>query len=242
MKTTSCSVTPREDNIPGKFMKKITFIMLLAIISVSIINAEEKYSFQIKPFMYILSGVMSGINENHSGLADIEFQYAINKNFTLFINPSFVNAFSFLIVRSGMDYSYLSRNYQTTFYSCNGLSLITGLLYRPYSTGLHGIYLGVFPVIGWGYINKNTEKIREFLNIGYMMETGYEWILNYGFTVTFGAGICKIYHTPITPVLVAKNSPIVGDDYFEYNNNPYGINFWNLPFDARLRISIGYSF
>ena len=75
-----------------------------------------------------------------------------------------------------------------------------------------------------------------------MLETGYEWIFNNGFTATFGAGICKIYHTPITPVLVAKNAPTIGDDYFEYNNNPYGINLWKLPFDARLRISIGYSF
>jgi hypothetical protein len=223
-------------------VKKLLLIVVLAIFSVSIINAEEKYSFQIKPFMYILSGVISGIREKPSILVDIEFQYAMNRNFTLFINPSFVNAFSFLTVRSGMDYSNFSENYQTTFYSCNGLNLITGLLYRPYGTGLQGIYFGAFPVIGWGYIDKSDEKIRDFLNIGYMIETGYEWIFNKGFTVTFGAGICKIYHTAITPVLVAVNAPTVGDDYFEYNNNPYGINLLKLPFDLRLRISIGYSF
>jgi len=224
-------------------VKKITLIMVLVIISASIINAQEKYSFQVKPFMYIFSGVLSVYNENPSYTVDIEFQYAINNDFTLFINPSFVNAFSFLTVKTAWSGSSGSNeHYDTTFYSCNGLNLITGLLYRPFGSGLRGLYFGGFPVIGWGYISINNEKIRDFFNFGYMIETGYEWIFKNGFTITLGAGISKIFHTPITPVLVAVNSPAVGNDYFKYNNNPYGFNLWKLPFDPRLRVSIGYSF
>jgi hypothetical protein len=104
------------------------------------------------------------------------------------------------------------------------------------------MYLGLFPVIGWGYINEDNKKLRDFLNIGYMTEAGYEWIFKNGFTITVGAGICKIYHTPIEPVLVAVNSPTIGNTYFEYNNNPYGVSLLNLPFDVRARASIGYSF
>ena len=222
-------------------MKKMTVVILLTIVFISNINADEKYSFQIKPFMYVKSGAMSIIAEYPCILADIEFQFAINNKFTLFINPSFVNGFSLLTVETGARCSS-GGPYKTTFFSCNGLSLITGLLYRPFGTDLRGMYLGVFPVIGWGYIKENDEKIRDFFNIGYMAEVGYEWIFKNGFTITLGGGICKIYHTPIEPVLVAANSPTVGNDYFEYDNNFYGINLWELPFDVRLRISIGYSF
>jgi hypothetical protein len=99
------------------------------------------------------------------------------------------------------------------------------------------MYLGAFPVIGWGYMTKNGKIIKDFLNIGYMAEIGYEWIKKNGFTLTFGTGICKIYQIPSSPSVFAPEAVEV----IEYENL-YGINFFGLPFDVRLRYSIGYSF
>jgi len=235
-------------------MKK-SYILLLVAISIANVNAEEKFSVQFNPLLPLLimfcnidinididimpdKESKDSIRPNRPFclLADLQFQYAINKKFALFISPSFEKEVGGYKARSRVyDWSYdektgeLTLNKisdETNYYGNNGLNLITGLLYHPYETGLRGMYLGIFPVIGWGYTTKNGKIIKNFLNIGYMAEIGYEWIEKNGFTITLGPGICKIYQIPSVT---------------EYENL-YGVNLGDLPFDVRLRFSIGYSF
>ncbi|MCL2207812.1 MAG: hypothetical protein FWB90_06945, partial [Fibromonadales bacterium] len=92
-----------------------------------------------------------------------------------------------------------------------------------------------------GYITKDGKIIKDFLNIGSMAEIGYEWIKENGFTLTLGTGVCKIHQIPSSPSIFAPE--INGEiEFSEDSNSLYGINLGGLPFDVRLRFSIGYSF
>jgi hypothetical protein len=224
-------------------MKK-SYILLLIAISIVNVNAEEKFSFQFNPLLFLGINFGGNIAKNitftfdkeskptDTGdpyfLFDVEFQYAINGKFALFINPSFSNSYG--------GHTIYDSNNDATFYRNSGLNLGTGLLYYPYGTGLKGMYVGIFPIIGWGYITKNGKIIRDFLNIGSMAEVGYEWILKKGFTITLGTGICKIYQIPSASVFAPEINEVI--EYVDF----YGVNLGGLPFDARMRFSIGYSF
>jgi len=215
-------------------MKKlIAFLIILILISFCVFAQENEsnepiYSLQIKPILYLFSGFLSAIGDIEYSfiLVDIEFQYKLSNKFTLFINPSFLRNFNY--------YGDLYPTGWENVYSISGLNLIMGLLYRPYETGLKGMYVGMFPIIGWGYISHNNNRIEDLLNIGYMVEAGYQWIFKNGFTITLGGGICDIFSIP----KVAKTFNFSSFPF----NNMYGINLWQLPFDFRIRFSIGYSF
>jgi len=226
-------------------MKKRIFLLLVAIF-IANVNAREKFSFQFNPLLFFVHNVFCNMDIDFMPdadpkrdrdrpicfLADIEFQYAINEKIALFINPSFAKSNGGISI-DGID--------GTTYYKNNGLSLITGLLYYPHETGLRGMYLGIFPVIGWGYITKDGKIIKDFLNIGSMAEIGYEWIKENGFTITLGTGVSKIHQIPSSPSVFA---PEINEEieFSENSNSLYGINLGGLPFDVRLRCSIGYSF
>ena len=209
---------------------------MVFIIIIANLNADEKFSFQVKPILYLMSGIGSGLRSDDGPFflfADVEFKYAINQKLNLFINPSFANAYSgysITIYTYFPDYSK-----ETIHYFRSGLNFITGILYRPYETGLRGMYIGVYPIIGWGYLSRNDKKYKDFLNLGYMTEIGYDWIFKNGFSITLGGGISKIYAIP-SDSYNETESPI------KIGNNLYGLNLWKLPFDLRIRFSIGYSF
>jgi len=219
-------------------MKK-SYILLLSVILIANTNAEENFSIQFNPLLFPTLTLICNMDidfmpDEDKGsersspfcfVADVQFQYAINKKFTLFISPSFVREAGGLEING------------TTHYRNNGLDFITGLLYRPYGTGLRGMYLGIFPVIGWGYITRDEKIIKDFLNIGYMTEIGYEWIWKKGLSLTLGFGICKIRQIPSSPSVFAPEI----DEIVEYENF-WGVNLWELPFDIRMRFSTGYSF
>ena len=214
-------------------MKKLFFIWLLTILIIPI-KADEKFSFQIKPLPTLFFGILGVSWADGSEtlrFVDIEFQYVINNKFTLFINPSFIYAYI-------SEFMWEIRDENLVF-SRNNLNLFTGLLYRPFGTGLRGMYLGVFPILGWDYITRNRKKVEDFFNLGCMAEVGYEWIFRNRFTITLGGGISKIYHLP----KVSKIPEIQEYDQLAYGDNFYGM-LWvkNSPVDMRLRFSIGYSF
>jgi hypothetical protein len=242
-------------------MKK-SYILLLVAFSIANAAEEKKISFQVNPLLPLFTlycntdidiDIMPDKDSKDSEranrplclLAAFQFQYAINKKFALFISPSFekeVGGLTFTgrswdLITDEKEIGFELTSSNTTYYGNNGLELITGLLYHPYETGLRGMYLGAFPVIGWGYMTKNGKIIKDFLNIGYMAEIGYEWIKKRGFTITLGTGICKIYQIPSSPsVFVPETGGVL-----EYENL-YGVNLWDLPFDMRLRFAMGYSF
>jgi hypothetical protein len=230
-------------------MKKIFFVLLLTILTINI-SAEEKFSFQTKPLLgfvpFLLNfvpSVIMGVDnmwEPPIIIIDVGFQYSLNKKITLFINPVFAQGF----------WKYQSidvdMNEAMDYYSSNCLDLVTGVLYRPFGTGLRGMYLGAFSVIGWGYVThawptNDSEKMADFFNLGFIAEIGYEWIFNNGFTITLGAGISKMYQIPKVSVVTEIKPPLIGNDIYDYGNL-HGLHFWNLPVDPTLRFSIGYSF
>lgn len=230
----------------GILLKKV-LIVLLFIISVTHIKAEEKYSFQTNPILFfnpvlqnVIPSLVFGVKNMWKPpiiIIDIEFQYALGKYFALSINPAFAQSF--------WKYQWINGDMNVVddeFYSSNCLNLATGLLYRPFGTGLRGMYLGAFSVIGWGYVthgyeNEDSEKIADFLNLGFIAEIGYEWIFKNGFTITLGAGITKVFQLPKVSIITAVNAYY--NDYYDYGNL-YGLG--SLLIDPRLRVSIGYSF
>jgi len=230
-------------------VKKI-LIVLLVVISIEKINSEEKFSFQTNPMLYfnpVAQYLVTSIGfsvENPQDqppfmIIDIEFQYALSKNFTLSVNPAFAQRFWRYQFVDGKGNMYVI---DSEYYASNCLNLATGLLYRPFGTGLRGMYLGVYSVVGWGYVTHGyvreyEEKIADFLNLGFILEVGYEWIFKNGFTITLGAGITKLFQIPEVSIITAVNS--FYNDYYDYGNL-YGLG--SLPIDPRLRVSIGYSF
>jgi hypothetical protein len=232
-------------------MKKEAFFALFLGTLVFVLNAQEnsqetkqpKFSFQVKPFLYLMTGVAAGLREDTDDpliFVDIEFQYALTNKFALFINPSFVNAVTTYYTESTFySQSDFPTYREAAYYSLGALNFITGILYHPFGNGLRGMYTGVFPILGWGYINKDSKKVENFINIGYMIEAGYEWIFKNGFTITLGGGISKIY--PVSLIEIEDKYDFLSEVGWP-TYNLYGLNLYKLPFDTRLRFSIGYSF
>jgi hypothetical protein len=227
--------------ISGGYMHKNYLLILLLGWSVTLygqnsVQNDKKYSFQVKPVLcsFITVATIVSNNENEKYHLPIFFffffQYALSNRFTVFVNSSFVSGFySFLTERQeviGNTIYYYDRNYETSY-----INLTSGLMYRPYSTGLTGMYIGVFPIVGFSFLMENKDK---FLNLGLMLECGKEWIFKSGFTFTLGGGFSKYYPVPFS------------DNKYSYDNNIinfYGVPlFFTLPIDIRIRASIGYSF
>ena len=231
-------------------MKKAFFIFILIVLTFALYAEDERFSFQTKPLLYLAPVsnrmVLEGLGaENGIGvpiILDLEFKYSLNKKINLFINPVFALGF--------WNHSPIDGDNKVVmdYYLSNCLDLVVGILYRPFGTGLRGMYLGAFPVIGWGFVTYGSdgrsaerEKIADFINLGFIAEVGYEWIFNNGFTITLGAGISKLYQIPKVSIITAVNSPLIGNDMYHYGSI-HGQHFWNLPIDPRIKFSIGYSF
>jgi len=230
-------------------MKLKIIITILFFLFFSIhLNAEERFSFQSKPTLYfipvvqsVLPPVIFGVEPQWKPfiiIIDIEFQYALTEKFALFINPVFAQGF--------WKYAAIEGDaYFNDYYSSNCLDFVTGFLYRPFGTGLRGMYLGIFSIIGWGYVNhgyfdNGSERAADFLNLGFIAEIGYGWIFKNGFSLTIGAGITGVYQVPKISIVTAVNAYY--NDMYNYGNL-HGIYYIeNFPIAPRLKLSIGYSF
>jgi len=239
-------------------MKKALFVFFLIVLAVTLNAEEQKFSFQTKPLLYLVPGLQNIYIYTFNVarywepliIIDVEFQYSLNKHFALSINPVFAQGF-WKNVKLDFPVGGPGPASAGEYWLSNCLDFATGILYFPFETGLRGLHLGVYSVIGWGYILFNRyadydeyddKKIHDFLNIGYIIEVGYQWIFKNGFTISLGAGISKLYQMPkIPPIITAVNSPTIGNDYYSYGNI-HGLHFLNLPIDPRIKFSIGYSF
>ena len=102
------------------------------------------------------------------------------------------------------------------------LSLTPGLKFRPFGTGLKGIYISLYPNIGWQ--NATIENTNNnYLLIGIGAEAGHQWIFSNGFTFNLGGG-------------VTKNRRIGLNGAYMY---PKEENIWQ---NVRLMFLLGYSF
>jgi hypothetical protein len=102
------------------------------------------------------------------------------------------------------------------------ISLMPGVMFRPFGTGLRGIYISLYPNIGWQ--NVTIENINNnYLIIGIGAEAGYSWIFNRGFSFTLGGG-------------VLKNRRIELNGAYRQDEEE---NIWR---NVRLTLLLGYSF
>jgi hypothetical protein len=186
-------------------MKKITAIMVfLLAVNLSFAYAQEtgrKYSIQINPLM-LVGDIITGATDQefYSYSLSLDFQYAINNYWNVIVRPNF------LIRNSFLEYSDLSGFFIHTSKHNKGdeiegtniiFSIMPGILYRPFGTGLKGMYIGLYPNIGWenkkyAYKDRGLNIVNiddNFFIAGVGIETGYEWIFNSGFSMTAGGGI-----------------------------------------------------
>jgi hypothetical protein len=186
-------------------MKKVIIVLLFLIFFNILVGyaqeAERKYSIQANPVLLFVDTVEFGINDKDVYLYPFifEFQYKLNNRWNIFLRQYFY------IDRLYHDGGYkYDEDGNETFYKDLykreiTFNLMPGVIFRPFATGLKGMYVELYPTFGWRNIktenfdNKNNiiETIDNCFIIGLSAETGYEWIFKNGFTITLGGGIGK---------------------------------------------------
>jgi hypothetical protein len=220
-------------------MKKIGFLLVFfAVIQFSPVHAQEddkKISFQINP-IYLLTDIIMGATEHNHYLYALsqEFQYAFHKNWNIVIRQNFMisdnytgsNILKFFftgLTRLMIDDYY---DYENIF-----ISLMPGIIFRPFGKGLNGMYIGLYPNIGWEKMKYNQTnnpfnvvKIDDnFLLLGFGLEAGHEWVFRNGFSMTIGGGFGRSWGIGI------------GDLKGQYRIPDY-------MYSIRLNLMMGYSY
>ena len=193
-------------------------------------------------FGFFANGLIPGDNNDDAYfLAPIDFElgYKLNDDITIFVNPNV----------------WICSSPQIRSYAFD-INLAGGISYRPFGAELKGMFVSLNGIVGFSantsndlyfQYNRHTDKFpvdddaaatsknesQQYINFGFKLETGHEWVFDNGFSFTVGAGISKVY-------------PIKLGDYETMNRTPgaylYGINLEGLPFNMNLRFSMGYSF
>ena len=211
-------------------MKKIGFIMVfITIMKLGLIHAQEvdkKLSFQIDPIM-LLSNVIMGAadQEEYIYYFRFEFQYTINNNWNFIIRPNiFLSNFTFrsenIMFFNGMDKELDEEEVDGNI----TISIMPGIIYRPFGKGLRGMYVGLYPNIGWENIKYKRNFINDnFLILGIGIEAGYEWVFGNGFTITLGGGLGRNWGIGLGKITGDYKSP-------------------NSLYNLRFNFMLGYSF
>jgi len=121
---------------------------------------------------------------------DLEGQFKINDIFNVSLSLSYFFGevyFNYIDNYSeNIDGKYIQAGIKPMF------------VYRPFRTGLEGIYLGIYPEIG--LINRRNPYENENnytgIEIGFGINTGYKWIFENGLTLQFGSGIGRTWLFP----------------------------------------------
>jgi opacity protein-like surface antigen len=61
--------------------------------------------------------------------------------------------------------------------------------WRIFGTGLQGVYVGVYPSLGFMTVKYDSEYEDFYTELGLSVLGGYQWTFNNGFTIKAGAGI-----------------------------------------------------
>jgi len=121
------------------------------------------------------------------------------RNFSVQINP--LKLFSLILedeFQFELDFDFKITDYWNIMLRPNfsvgendfSLSLMPGVMIRPFGTGLRGVYISLYPNIGWQTKTIDNTDNNYFI-IGVGAEAGYSWIFNNGFTFTLGGGMLK---------------------------------------------------
>jgi hypothetical protein len=207
-------------------MKKILSILVfLLVVNYSFVYAQKtdrKYSIQINPLMVAGDIIMGATDqETYYYSLCLEFQYAINNHWNIFVRPYF----SVWDGMNGFDFMYLFKEETETDKAGRIFSIMPGILYRPFGTGLKGMYIGLYPNIGWkDRRDEKTNTNDKYFLLGIGFEAGYEWIFNNGFTITLGGGLDRNWG--------------IGFDENKMKYNETKGRLW----DAHIAFFLGYSF
>jgi len=173
-------------------MKKfLFFIAVILIINQNIFsqNEEKKFTIQTNPFLWFID--IFADNENDTLFAmDLEGQIKINNSINLSLTLSFL--IDNHIVEDYSEYSNISTSYKE---NVSQINLKPMFIYRPFSTGLRGFYLGFYPNIGVLHV-ESDEKNQLYTEFGFGINWGYKWVLRNGFTMQIGNGIGKTFSFP----------------------------------------------
>jgi hypothetical protein len=209
-------------------MKKTVIAILFSFLSVLAFSDEneKRISIQTDPLLYVTDITYLFIDNDRRTFviaADVEFQYALNKNFGVsVVNTLFFENYldSFLENSNGRYDEKYGNQFQIMFNPA--------FMYRPFGTRLKGMYISAFPIIGWTHVS--TKYLNDsFTHLGLGLSSGYQWILKNGFTIQLGAGISKTW---IIPFKNNKGEYRVEDEW----------HLFDLPIDLNYTFRIGYSF
>jgi len=157
---------------------------------------ERAFSIQINPLKFF-----GQILEDEFQI-EFDFQFRINDYWNIMLRPN-------ISIDDFEQHDIL-------------LSLMPGMMFRPFGTGLKSIYIGLYPNIGWQNVTiEDTDN--NYLIIGIGAEAGHKWIFNNGFTFTLGGG-------------VIKNRRIGLNGAYRYAKEE---NIWQ---NVRFTLLLGYSF
>jgi hypothetical protein len=185
-------------------MKKIiaiSFFLFFNILASYTQEEERKYSIQTNPILLFFDFVEFGINNQDIYLYPFifEFQYKINNRWNVFLRQYLYIDRMYHDVRYEYDENGNETFYKDLYQKEINFNLMPGVIFRPFATGLKGMYLELYPTFGWKNVRKedldSNNNIIEIKDNGFIIglsaETGYEWIFKNNFTMTLGGGIGK---------------------------------------------------
>jgi len=150
---------------------------------------ERRFSFLINPLMYLGDLFLFVVTKGdvYGFLTGFEFQWALTKYWNISVEPRFG------INKSTSDelFGYGSAFKLDDFQNREKITHATinpGVLYRPFGTTLKGMYIGLYPTMGWK--NVSVENIDDnFFVLGITGGAGYQWVFKNGFTIVLGGAI-----------------------------------------------------
>jgi hypothetical protein len=231
-----------------KLYALVLFLLLAASAFAQNFGSDRRVSILGKPFVYMgayfVNGMLSPtVSGNFMLPLDVELYFKLSDKLNFFVNP---NAW---LIRSATN--------DTFDYTVN---IIAGVVLRPGGGGLTGFYCMFNGIAGWSkytdinrtyyYIDPppdtsgdvdsgesypvstftETRERQTYLNLGAMIEAGYTWVFNKGFTLMLGGGIVQVF-----PIALGNYTAVSPFTLFIY-----GVPGW--PVQTRMRVSIGYSF
>jgi hypothetical protein len=152
-------------------------------------DVERKFTVQTDPLLLVYDVFALGMWDDDTKFfcMDVEGQYKLNNTFNLSLSVSFlINNIITTADYPGYDH------YQRDAFQ---IDIEPMLIYRPFKTGLKGFFLGLHPTIGLQSIERK-DKNHLYMDLGFGFAVGYKWILNNGFTIQLGSGVCKIWTMP----------------------------------------------
>jgi len=197
----------------AKFLKKILFIYLIILgLNHNVFSQEQdtekqaqdkekNWTIQTSPFL-LFSDIFD-VNDMLF-IMDMEGQHKLSKYSNISLTLSFLyydHALDLYDSDSDVNQDYGDRE---TYFQIGFKPMYIN---RPFGTGLAGLFIGVYPNLGFRYYI-NGDKNTFYTELGFGLNIGYKWIFDSGFTMQVGGGLGKTFSIPRR---TNYNSPINSD-------------------------------